>query len=124
MLTKDIIVELKKVPDLQVMSESADPRLIDEIANAGIMIYPVDKSGRSIIAGIDKMLEMEIYVTERSYNMLMEFRNYVWGKDKDGRPINIPADGQADHLIDAVRYYVLGKILGKIQHVKNYEGYF
>lgn len=124
MLTKDIIVELKKVPDLQVMSESADPRLIDEIANAGIMIYPVDKSGRSIIAGIDKMLEMEIYVTERSYNMLMEFRNYVWGKDKDGRPINTPADGQADHLIDAVRYYVLGKILGKIQHVKNYEGYF
>lgn len=124
MLTKEIIAELKKHPDIQVMSESADPRLVDEIANAGILIYPVDKSGRSIIAGIEKMLEMEIYVTERSYNMLMEFRNYVWGKDKDGRPINQPADGQADHLIDAVRYYVLGKILGKVHQVKNYTGYF
>lgn len=113
MLTKDIITELKK-HQLKVMSESADPRLIDEIHNAGILIYPVDKSGRSIIAGIEKMLEMEIYVTEHSYNMLSEFRNYVWDKDKDGRPINQPAQGQQDHLIDAVRYYVLGMILGKI----------
>lgn len=124
MLTRDIIAELKKYPGLKVMSESADPRLVDEIGNAGIMIYPVDKSGPSIIAGIEKMLEMEIYVTERSYNMLTEFRNYVWDKDKDGRPINRPADGQADHLIDAVRYYVLGMILGKIMQSKSYDGYF
>lgn len=114
MLTKEIIDILKKYPRIKVMSESADPRLIDEIANAGILIYPVDKSGKSIIAGIEKMLEMKIFVTERSYNMLNEFRNYVWGKDKDGRPINQPADGQMDHLCDAVRYYVLGMLLGKI----------
>lgn len=125
MLTKDIISTLKPYQDLKVISESADPRLIDEIHNAGIKIYPVDKSGPSIIAGIEKMLEMDIYVTERSYNMLMEFRNYVWGKDKNGITINEPADGQADHLIDAVRYYVLGMILGKIRKVKkDYTGYF
>jgi phage terminase large subunit len=124
MLTKDIISELKPYNDLKVMSESADPRLIDEISNAGIKIYPVEKGSGSIIAGIEKMLEMEIYITERSYNMLMEFRNYVWDKDKDGRPVNQPADGQADHLIDAVRYYILGMILGKVRQVKNYEGYF
>ena len=124
MLTREIIVELKKHPNLPVMSESADPRLVDEIANAGILIYPVDKSGRSVIAGIEKMLEMEIYVTERSYNLLVEFRHYVWDKDKDGRPINQPAEGQQDHAIDAARYYVLAKILGKIQQVKNYKGYF
>lgn len=124
MLTKDIISELKPYNDLKVMSASADPRLIDEISNAGIKIYPVEKGSGSIIAGIEKMLEMEIYITERSYNMLMEFRNYVWDKDKDGRPVNQPADGQADHLIDAVRYYILGMILGKVRQVKNYEGYF
>lgn len=124
MLTKDIIAVLKQFPSVKVMSESADPRLVDEIANAGIMIYPVDKSGRSVIAGIEKMLEMNIHVTEHSYNVLQEFRNYVWDKDKDGRPINQPADGQADHAADAVRYYVLGMILGKIQQRKSYEGYF
>lgn len=118
MLTKDIIEVLKEHPRLKVMSESADPRLIDEIHNAGILIYPVDKSGRSIIAGIEKMLEMEIFVTERSYNMLQEFRNYVWDKDKDGKPINQPADGQMDHLCDAVRYYVLGMLLGRILRPK------
>lgn len=114
MLTKEIIDILKQYPRMKVISESADPRLIDEIHNAGILIYPVDKSGKSIIAGIEKMLEMQIFVTERSYNMLKEFRNYVWDKDKDGKPINRPADGQLDHLCDAVRYYVLGMLLGKI----------
>lgn len=114
MLTREIIDILKKYPRMKVISESADPRLIDEIHNAGILIYPVDKSGKSIIAGIEKMLEMQIFVTERSYNMLKEFRNYVWDKDKDGKPINRPADGQLDHLCDAVRYYVLGMLLGKI----------
>lgn len=121
MLTNEIIDALKPHRGLKVLSESADPRLIDEIANAGIMIYPVDKSGPSIIAGIEKMLEMNIHVTERSYNMIHEFRNYVWDKDKDGHPINRPADGQADHLIDAVRYYVLGMILGKILVKKTYN---
>ena len=124
MLTRDIIAELKKYPGLKVMSESADPRLVDEIANAGIMIYPVDKSGPSIVAGIDKMLEMEIYVTERSYNILREFRNYVWDKDKDGHVMNCPAEGQQDHAIDAIRYYILASILGKILRPRNYEGYF
>ena len=114
MLTKEIIDILKQYPRMKVISESADPRLIDEIHNAGILIYPVDKSGKSIIAGIEKMLELQIFVTERSYNMLKEFRNYVWDKDKDGKPINRPADGQLDHLCDAVRYYVLGMLLGKI----------
>lgn len=122
MLTKEIIEVLKKYPRLKVISESADPRLIDEIHNAGILIYPVDKSGKSIIAGIEKMLEMQIYVTERSYNMLKEFRNYVWDKDKDGKPINRPAEGQLDHLCDAVRYYVLGMLLGKILKPRKIPG--
>ena len=124
MLTRDIIAELKKYPSMQVLSESADPRLVDEIANAGIMIYPVDKSGPSVIAGIQKMLEMDIYVTERSYNTLKEFRNYVWAKDKDGHTINKPAEGQQDHAIDAIRYYVLAVLLGKILRPRSYEGYF
>lgn len=121
MLTKDIIEELKKHKQYKVMSESADPRLITEIHNAGILIYPVDKSGNSIIAGIEKMREYKIHVTERSYNVLQEFRNYVWDKDKDGKPINRPADGQQDHCMDAIRYFVLGQILGKILKPKRID---
>lgn len=121
MLTKEIIETLKPYKQYKIISESADPRLIDEIHHAGLMIYPVDKSGKSIIAGIEKMLEMDIYVTERSYNVLREFRNYIWDKDKDGNPINQPADGQEDHTMDAIRYYVLGMLLGKILKVKKVD---
>ena len=114
MLSSDISRELVKLGGLKVFSESADPRLIQEIKNAGVNIYAVDKSGNSIIAGIDKMLSFDnIYVTERSYNLIKEFRNYVWDKDKDGNYINKPIDAW-NHAIDAVRYYVLGQLLGKI----------
>ncbi|MDE6789441.1 MAG: PBSX family phage terminase large subunit [Ruminococcus sp.] len=119
MLSKDIINVLKKYQGMKVIADSADPRLIQEIANAGIRIYPVEKGAGSIIAGIEKMKEFNIYLTERSYNAMKEFRNYVWDKDKDGRYINAPADGQLDHICDAVRYYVLGMILGKIKIAKN-----
>jgi len=76
-----------------VYSESADPRLIDEIALGGVIIYPVSKGPGSIIAGIDKMLTFRnIFVTERSLNVQEELRNYTWAKDKDGNFINQPID--------------------------------
>jgi phage terminase large subunit len=126
MLTKDIVATLKPFAGLKVIADSADPRLIDEIHNAGIRIYAVEKGAGSIIAGIEKMKDFDnIFVTERSYNMMKELRNYVWDKDKNGQYINEPADGQADHLIDATRYFVLGRILGKIQQPRtNYQGIF
>ena len=92
MLASDIITELKKQKERRVISESADPRLIQEIANAGINIYPVDKYQGSVMAGIMKMLEMNIKVTKRSFNLLNEFRNYTYDKDKDGNFINQPID--------------------------------
>ena len=80
-------------------------------------------SGFSINAGIDKMKDMEIYITKRSYNLQSEFRKYVWAKDKDGNYINEPEDHD-NHGIDAVRYYVLGELLGKIQKPKDLTGIF
>jgi len=112
MLAGDIINELKP-HRCKVISESADPRLIQEIANAGILIYPVDKFQGSVVAGITKMLELNVKVTKRSYNLLNEFRNYTWDRDKDGRFINEPI-GDFDHGIDAARYWVLGEVLGRI----------
>ncbi|GHT02067.1 PBSX family phage terminase large subunit [Bacteroidia bacterium] len=117
MLTGDIVSELKAKPQ-KVISESADPRLIQEISNAGVLIYPVEKFQGSILAGINKMLEMNIKVTKRSYNLLNEFRNYTWDKDKDGNYINQPID-KFNHGIDAARYWILGEVLGKILSPKN-----
>jgi phage terminase large subunit len=123
MLSSDLIRELKPYSGLRVISDSADPRLIQEIRNGGINIYPVEKGIGSIMAGITKMLEMKIKITRRSVNLLKEFRNYTYLQDKEGKWMNEPIDAY-NHGIDAARYYVLGVILGKIKQPKNYEGYF
>lgn len=117
MLSSDLIKELRRFGDMKVYSDSADPRLVQEIHNGGIKIYPVEKGAGSIIAGIDKMKSLNIFVTERSYNLCKEFRNYIWDKDKDGNYINHPIDAW-NHGIDAARYYVLAILLGKIQKPK------
>ena len=117
MLSSDLVKELRRFGDLKVFSDSADPRLIQEIHNGGIKIYPVEKGAGSIIAGIDKMKSLNIFVTERSFNLRKEFRNYVWDKDKDGNYINQPIDAW-NHGIDAVRYYILATLLGKIKKPK------
>ena len=75
-----------------IYSESADPRLVDEISLGGVLIYPVQKGPGSIIAGLTKMLDMEIYVTKRSVNLQEEMRNYVWAKDRNGEYVNEPED--------------------------------
>lgn len=118
MTNAEIIATLKRYAGLKVIADSADPRTINEVAMAGIRIYPVIKGAGSIVGGIEKMKEFNIFVTERSYNLQSELRSYVWDKDKDGRYINAPADGQADHLCDAARYYMMGMIYGKIQKPK------
>lgn len=123
MLSGEISDSLKPFR-LKVISESADPRLIQEISNSGILIYPVDKSNinskSSILAGIDKMLELNLKVTRRSYNILYELRKYTWDKDKDGNYINKPID-KYNHALDAARYWVLGEVLGRILKPKQYN---
>ena len=119
MLSSEIIHELKP-HKLHVFPDSADPRLIQEIANAGIIIYPVQKYKGSIMAGLSKMLEYKIKITRRSVNLIKEFRNYTYLQDKDGKWLNEPIDAY-NHGIDAVRYYILGNIIGRIMSTKTYD---
>ena len=113
---KEIIEELKRY-DYMVYADSADPRLIDEVALGGILIFPVEKGAGSVNAGIDKIQSMELFVTRNSMNLQEELRNYTWGKDKDGNYINQPIDAY-NHGLDALRYYVLTKLLGRVMKPK------
>lgn len=122
MLSSAIANRLKPF-SMKVFADSQDPRLIQEIKNRGVNIYPVDKFPGSIKAGIDKIKDMEFFVTERSYNLIAELRKYVWDKDKDGNYINEPVD-EYNHLMDAIRYYVLGCLLGRILKPKDLTGIF
>ncbi|WFE85002.1 PBSX family phage terminase large subunit [Parabacteroides chongii] len=119
MLTSEIIKELKKLR-LFVYADSADPRLIQEIANSGVIIFPADKYKGSVMGGLFKMMEYKLCVTRRSTNYIRELKNYVYEQNKDGKFINQPIDAY-NHLIDATRYYTIGKLLGKVLVSKQYN---
>lgn len=113
MLTSDIIRELKKVQDLKVISESADPRLVQEVYRAGINIHPVKKYPNSIEAGIMTIQGMKIFITKHSVNLIKEAKNYTYQQDKDGKWLNKPIDAY-NHCWDAIRYYCMMEIMGGV----------
>lgn len=107
----DIIKHLRPYSSFDIIADSADPRLVNDLRRGGLRMISVVKGAGSVIAGINKMLEMDIVVTSRSVNLIHELDNYCWSKDKDGRLINEPID-KYNHLIDAARYFVLSRVLG------------
>ena len=111
MLSSDIITTLREAaPKMRIISESADPRLIQEIYRSGIDIHPVKKFPGSIEAGLAKMQEYRIIITKRSTNVAKELRNYTYRQDKDGRWLNVAIDCY-NHAIDAVRYVVMEQFM-------------
>ena len=125
MESSDIIKFFKRVPQMRIMSESADPRLLQEIRNSGARIFPVIKGPGSIEASISVIQGYRILVTERSVNLIKELKNYTWKfDDKTKRFVNEPAEGQADHLCDAFRYWVMGELMGRYKEPKDISGVF
>ena len=111
MLTTDIIRELKALGQIKVISESADPRLVDEIHRAGIDIHPVRKYSGSIEAGIAKMQEYTITTPRSATNVIKELQNYTYATDRHGHHLNHPIDAY-NHAIDATRYVIMTQLLG------------
>lgn len=116
MTTTDIIKRCKEINkeyqwNFKIWADSAEPREIAEIHNAGIDIHPVRKFGGSIIAGITKMQEFKIIITSDSLNLKKELDNYTYRQDKDGKWLNEPIDA-FNHLVDSTRYVCLSEVLG------------
>jgi phage terminase large subunit len=119
MLTNDIIRVLKsECLNKKIISESADPRLIDEIHNAGLNIHAVEKFQGSINAGLTKMKEYNLKITKRSTHIKKEIDNYVYDQDKEGRYLNEPVD-EFNHAIDGIRYVILEEVIGRNRRKTN-----
>ena len=102
--------EIAQKQGKKVISESADPRMIDELARGGVNIVPVQKYKGSIEAGIAKMQTMKIHVTKDSTNVIKEFKNYTYEKNREGKYLNTPID-MFNHAIDATRYVILTTVM-------------
>lgn len=91
----------------QIMTEK-EKELYPTAYNGFYSIFPAHKGQGSIKSGIDMLLSMNIYVTERSVNLIKEFLTYVWAVDRNGNPMDVPIDAN-NHLIDPLRYVVREK---------------
>lgn len=103
MSNKQIADVLNSLPYGLVVADSAEPKSNDEIKSYGVNLVPVIKGKDSIKQGIQYVQDQKISVTERSINLIKEYRNYLWKTDKNGQIINEP-EGGLDHALDAVRY--------------------
>jgi phage terminase large subunit len=103
----------------EVIADSADPRLIEEIFRNGINIKPAVKGPDSILAGIDTMKQYKIYLTKKSENMVNEFYSYTFKKNKNEEFLNEPIDSN-NHAIDACRYISMFKLSNKRKSYGSY----
>ena len=88
-----------------IICDSAEPKSIQELRQNGIYAARESTKGPdSIIHGIQRLWEYEIIVHPSCQEVITEFENYAWQKDKTtGEYINKPID-MFNHCMDALRY--------------------
>lgn len=88
-----------------IIADSAEPKSIVEIKRQGIIKIRESKKGKdSVIHGIQKLQNYEIIVNPNCPEIVTEFENYSWKKDKTtGLYVNEPVD-MFNHYLDALRY--------------------
>ena len=104
--------ELISKPTDIIIADSAEPRLIDDLKRKGLNIQGCEKGQGSVSAGISKMQDYKIVITERSHNTKKELSNYVWNDRKSGIPVDA-----FNHIIDSIRYSTMWLIKPKFAHV-------
>lgn len=87
-----------------VIADSAEPKSIAEMNGYGLNIIGAEKGKDSVLNGIQAVQGVRISVTASSLNIIKEYRNYFWAKDKKTeRPLNEP-EHDYSHSMDAIRY--------------------
>lgn len=104
----------------EIIGDCSEPKSIEEIKQQGFTkIVGSVKGADSIRAGIDLLLEKEVYYTESSKNIALEQQEYRWALDRNKEPTNAPID-EFNHAIDAVR----GAVFTKHTVKKKLSGFF
>lgn len=116
--TDDVIKYNKEyAKESLIIGDSAEPRLISELSDAGVNIQGAVKGQGSVSAGIAKMQNYNIVIDRNSVNLKREFNNYVWSSRKGATPVD-----KYNHGIDAIRYavtYYFDDIIGDDQLTSN-----
>jgi phage terminase large subunit len=87
----------------KIYGDSAEPKSNQELRDDGWNVIDAEKGPDSVRAGIDMMLDFEVFYTEDSVNIAREQQEYKWALDKNKEPTNDPID-DFNHGMDAERY--------------------
>jgi len=90
---------------VEIVADSSEPKSIEQLRRAGFKIRGVKKGDGSVLFGLQKMRTFKIFIKDTSKDLITEFRNYKFKRDRSGRLTNVPEG--LDHLLDALRYVVM-----------------
>lgn len=96
--------------DPKIIADSAEPKSIKELSDAGWDIEGAVKGRDSVMNGIDAIKRYPLYIHSSSKNLIEEFSSYTWEKDRNDNPTNKPID-RYNHGIDAGRYGLSKQLL-------------
>jgi phage terminase large subunit len=100
---KQIADILKSQAQATIVPDSAEPKSNDELITYGLTVIPAEKGKDSVRNGIQVVKGQRISVTQRSLNIIREYRNYLWEVDKDGKVLQTP-EHEFSHSMDSIRY--------------------
>jgi phage terminase large subunit len=104
-LTNDALArEIQNInPGCYIVCDSAEPKSIQELANAGLSVLGAKKGKDSISFGVQWLQQQRIIIDTRCINARNEIQQYQWKKDRDGNSLRVPID-RNNHIIDGLRY--------------------
>lgn len=85
--------------------DSEDPETIEMIYRAGFNIHPADKGKGSVLSSIESVKAYRLHITDGSVNVIKDFKNWKWKRDKNDKPLDEPIHAFS-HGPAAVRYPV------------------
>ncbi len=97
----------------RIVCDSAEPKSIAELQEAGIKAEPSRKGRDSVNHGIQQIQNYKIIVHPKCKEFWREIQNYCWAKDKNGKPTDKP-DHEFSHGMDSMRYGVAHLLLGDV----------
>lgn len=101
---KDLIEMMNSIEDLDMKApfycDSAEPRRIEELYNAG---YNAHSSDKEVLDGIDFVQRIMLNIHKSSTDLVKEIGSYSWRVDRRGIVLEEPVKYN-DHLLDALRY--------------------
>lgn len=120
MTNEEIFAQLQEmqIHNARIVCDCAEQKSIEDLRRLGAKrVVPCAKGKDSIMNGINLIQEYHIYVHPNLRDVIEEFLNYTWQKDRQtGEYINKPID-KFNHYMDAFRYSVMdhiGKMKSKI----------